>query len=448
LLPTTREGIVVASRRGMLKAGVAGMAGLSLPGLLKARARAAGVGGPSLSPKSLILLWMTGGPSHIDTWDPKPDAPREIRGPFGTIATSLPGVPIGEHMPRHAAAMHKFTLVRSVDAAASNHEPNMVFQTGNLTAEPRVNREAERYPAIASAVAQRRGANQPGMPPYVALNVQSRSHLAWGGYLGKQFDPIQPEGLARDLALAGSLSLGRLHERRGLLADFDRLRRDLDQSGSMAALDDYGRQAVEMVAGNRAREAFDLSLEPASSRERYGDHAWAQQALLARRLVAAGVAFVTIDLSHHSASGTWDTHGDDIPPYGGIESGLKPLLPPFDHLLTTLVDDLDERGLLDQTLVIAMGDFGRTPKIGIGGGRDHWQPVASMAMAGGGLRHGQVLGSSDRQGGAIASRPVRPGDLAATIYRHFGVPLDATYTDHQGRPRYLVEHGEPIQELL
>jgi uncharacterized protein (DUF1501 family) len=173
--------------------------------------------------------------------------------------------------------------------------------------------------------------------------------------------------------------------------------------------------------------------------------------LLARRLVEAGVSFVTIDLSNHSASGTWDTHGDNIPPYGGIWSGLRPLLPVFDHLITTLVSDLDERGMLDDVLVLAMGEFGRTPRIGTQDstdGRDHWPVVMSMSMAGGGFRHGQVIGATERDGGAIKERPVTPGDLAATIYHHFGVPPSETYLDHQGRPRFIVEGGAPIHELI
>ena len=186
-------------------------------------------------------------------------------------------------------------------------------------------------------------------------------------------------------------------------------------------------------------------------RERYGKHLWCQQALLARRLVEAGVAFVTIDLSYHPASGTWDNHGDNIPPYGGISKGLKPLLPLFDHLITTLVSDLEQRGLLDDVLVLAMGEFGRTPMMGTQGstdGRNHWPIVMSMAMAGGGLAARQVIGATEPDGGYIKERPVTPGDLAATIYHHMGVPLDTTYLDGTGRPRFVVEQGRPIEELF
>jgi uncharacterized protein (DUF1501 family) len=251
---------------------------------------------------------------------------------------------------------------------------------------------------------------------------------------------------------AKDLSFERIADRRRLVREFDRLRRHVDRTTSIEATDRYQQQAIELVIGSRAQQAFDLSLEPETTRNRYGKHLWCQQALLARRLVEAGVAFVTIDLSYHTASGTWDTHGDNIPPYGGISKGLGPLLPLFDHLLTTLVSDLAERGLSDEVLVIAMGEFGRTPMMGTQGstdGRDHWPEVMSMCLAGGKFRHGQIIGSTDRDGGQIKSRPVTPGDLGATIYHHMGVPLDATYSDDQGRPISAVqENGRPITELI
>lgn len=462
------DGLTLLSRRNMLKAGLAGMAGLTAPGLMRARAEASRTGKPISSRKSVILLWMAGGPSHIDTWDPKPERPYVNRGPFAAIQTRQPGTIICEHLPKSAAMLDKFTIIRSVDPKKSNHEPNKVFQTGNRAASPRTNRKGDSYPAIGSVIAKMRGSNHPGMPPYVAFQ-KSRSHVAYAGDLGKSYDPFLAETAARlpiyDLVgndtgrmsgadlfrLPRGLSQHRIHNRRELLKGFDRLRRDLDQNGSMEALDTYGRQAVEMVVGRQAQQAFDINLEPAAVRERYGKHLWHQQALLARRLVEAGVSFVTLDLSYHTASGTWDTHGDNIPPYGGIKKGLGPLLPLFDHLITTLVSDLDERGLLDDTLVIAQGEFGRTPNMGTQGstdGRNHWPVVMSMALAGGGLRHGQTIGASEHDGGRIKSRPVTPADLAATIYKHMEVPLDATYLDPRGRPNYIVqEDGEPISEL-
>ncbi|MCE9608311.1 MAG: DUF1501 domain-containing protein [Planctomycetia bacterium] len=460
-----REGLAVVDRRGMLKAGLAGIAGLSLPELLRARAGANETGRKAQGAKSVILVWMSGGPSHIDTWDMKPDRRLENRGPFAPIATKLPGVQICEHLPKQAAMLDKFTLIRSVNAQSSNHNPNRVFQTGNLESQT----VDAKHPAIGSVIAKLRGPNHPAMPPYVAAVSSPRKHLAFAGYLGKRYDPFIAENAAKlpiltidgvdTGTMTGSnslfqlpegLSVKRLGERLDLLRYFDRVRMGLDQDGALQALGAYQSQAVEMVTGKQAQAAFDLSLEPAASRERYGKHLWGQQALLARRLVEAGVSFVTIGMNH-SGGASWDHHGDNIPPYGGIQSGLKPMLPIFDHALSTLVADLDERGLLDDVLVIAMGEFGREPIIGRQGidGRNHWPAVMSMALAGGGLRHGQVIGASDVDGGAIKDRAVTPGDLAATIYRYMDVPLDATYLDNSGRPHPIVQNnGRPIHELF
>jgi hypothetical protein len=451
LHPRVREGVTVTGRRSLLKAGLAGMAGLTLPGLLEAREQSlTGTRKASPRQKSVILIWMTGGPSQIDTWDLKPQAPIEIRGPFSPIATALPGVQICEYLPLQAAMLDKMTLIRSVDCRFSNHEPNMVMQTANRDAEPRTNREADKFPALASIIARQRLENVPDMPPYVVLNMKSRSHVAWGGYLGHAYDPFLGNDVGSLFSLPGGLTADRLQSRRQLSSDLDRLRRDLDLSGSMEASNRFTQQAVNMVTGTSARQAFDLSQEPEAIRQRYGDHEWCRQALLARRLVEAGVSFVTIDLSHHGASGTWDTHGDNIPPYGGIWNGLRPLLPVFDRLLTTLVSDLDERGLLDDVLVLAMGEFGRTPKIGTQGssdGRDHWPIVSSMTVAGGGFRHGQVIGATERDAGQIQERPVTPGDLAATLFQHMGVPQEVSYLDNRGRPRMVIDQGKPIIEL-
>ncbi len=451
LHPRVREGVTVTGRRSLLKAGLAGMAGLTLPGLLEAREQSlTGTRKASPRQKSVILIWMTGGPSQIDTWDLKPQAPIEIRGPFSPIATALPGVQICEYLPLQAAMLDQMTLIRSVDCRFSNHEPNMVMQTANRDAEPRTNREADKFPALASIIARQRLENVPDMPPYVVLNMKSRSHVAWGGYLGHAYDPFLGNDVASLFSLPGGLTADRLQSRRQLTSDLDRLRRDLDLSGSMEASNRFTQQAVNMVIGTSARQAFDLSQEPEAIRQRYGDHEWCRQALLARRLVEAGVSFVTIDLSHHGASGTWDTHGDNIPPYGGIWNGLRPLLPVFDRLLTTLVSDLGERGLLDDVLVLAMGEFGRTPKIGTQGssdGRDHWPIVSSMTVAGGGFRHGQLIGATERDAGQIQERPVTPGDLAATLFQHMGVPQEVSYLDNRGRPRMVIDQGKPINEL-
>ncbi len=463
LRPQQREGLII-SRRNLLKAGLAGIGGLSLPRLLQARTeRRLG------RARSLILLWLAGGPSHIDMLDPKPHRPPENRGPFGVIRTRIPGVVVCEHLPKLAARLDRCSLLRSVDCRGSNHEPNTVMQTANRRAEPRTNPEARLYPAIGALVAKFRGSNHPAAPAYAAF-MRSRSHLAFGGYLGKAYDPFLANEAAKlpiyDLVGTdtGKVSNGRMFElpvgvdasrltaRYELLQQFDRLRGDLDQATRHTPLSGYTEQALAMLTSGRVRQALDLKQEPKAVRDRYGPHLWCQQVLLARRLVEAGVAFITLDLSYHTASGTWDTHGDNIPPYGGIRKGLGPLLPLFDHLFTTLLDDLEQRGLLEQTLVIAMGEFGRTPRIGTQGstdGRDHWPYVMTVLIAGGGLRHGQVIGSSTPDGGDIQERPVTPGDLAATIYRFFGVPLDATYTDPAGRLLHLLpDGGQPIHELF
>ncbi|MDP6468357.1 MAG: DUF1501 domain-containing protein [Pirellulaceae bacterium] len=463
----TAEGLVCLDRRGMLKASFAGLAGLSVPELLRVRAEASRIGQETRGKKSVILLWMAGGPSHIDTWDPKPNRPYENRGPFGVIQSKLPGVQICEHLPKQAAMLDKFTIIRSVDPRNSNHEPNKVFQTGNLEASPRTNPKGDLFPSIGSVVAKHHGANLPGMPPYVAFQ-KSRSHVAWAGYLGKRYDPFLAQQAARlpvyDLVgnNTGKISGGnlfnmplgldqrRIYQRKSLLDEFDRMRSGLDLDGSMDALDTYSQQAVDMVLGQSARDAFDISREPEESRQRYGDHLWCQQVLLARRLIEAGVSFVTIDLSYHTASGTWDNHGIPGGVYGGISSGLRPLLPTFDHIITTLVSDLEERGRLDDVLIIAMGEFGRTPQIGTQestDGRNHWTAVMSMCLAGGGYRHGQVIGASESDGGSIRERAVTPGDLAATIYRHMGVPLDTRYEDERQIPRPIVVNGRPLREL-
>jgi hypothetical protein len=463
-----REGLVLHSRRNFLKASLAGIAGLSVPHMLRSQAQMSAAGRTPRTNKSVILLWMAGGPSHIDMWDMKPDRPRENRGPFSPIATRVPGVRICEYLPKQAAMLDKFTIIRSMDATHSNHEPNMVFQTGNTEAAPRVNRTGHLYPAIGSIVAKHHGPNHPSMPAYAAF-MRSRSHLAFAGYLGRQYDPFMAQQAAAlpiyDLVgndtgqvsnptlfqMAEGVNIERIHERRSLMQRFDGIRSEVDTSGSMAAMDRYGQQAVEMIVGRRAQSAFDITREPAHVRDRYGSHLWCQQALLARRLVEAGVSFVTLDLSYHTASGTWDNHGDNIPPYGGIWNGLRPLLPLFDHLVTTLVGDLDQRGMLDDVLVIAMGEFGRSPQTGTQGssdGRNHWPAVMSMCLAGGGFRHGQVIGATEADGGSIKERRVTPGDLAATIYHHMGVPLDTHYLDPTGRPRAIVDGGVVMRELL
>jgi len=451
------------TRRRALQMTTAGIAGLSLPGLLRAEA--------TRSRKSVILLWMAGGPSQIDTWDPKPQRPVENRGPFSTISTNVPGIQVSEHLPKQAAMMDRFSLIRSVDAAGSNHSPGRVMQTGTRKGAPRTNANGAMYPAIGSVVAKFRGPNEPGMPPYVAFN-RDPNHVPGGGFLGMRYNPMNGhraaglpdyQGFGRlsesDAAAAKTVRFelppgvdaGRLHARQNLIQQLSGLRSDLDKSGAMDALDHFQQEAIDMVLGGKAQAAFDIDREPQTARDRYGKHLWCQQALIARRLVESGVNFVTIDLTMGVNAGDWDSHGVEHV-FGGIETGLKPLLPIFDHLITTLVSDLEERGMLDDVLILAMGEFGRSPVVGnqkgFTGGRNHWPRVMSMCLAGGGLSHGQVIGSSDPAGGEPRERPIAPADLAATIYQHMGVPLNGTYLDTGGRPIHIVEGaGAPIREL-
>lgn len=449
-----------------MAAGVASVSGACLPVLSKA-----GSSEHATSRKAVILLWMAGGPSQIDTWDPKPGRTAENRGPFSTIATSVPEIMISEHLPKQAAMMDRFTILRSVDCASSEHSPNKVFQTGNRNASPRKSSRGDLYPAIGSIVAKFRGSNHSGMPLYVAFN-RDPAHVAKGGFIGMRYDPMNghraaglPEyrGFGRlteqataqyeagRFELPAGLSARRVRLRDGLLRRLNGLPGHIDLNGAMDASDHFQQQAMNMVLGGRAQEAFDLSREPQDVRDRFGSQLWCQQALLARRLIEAGTSFVTIDLSMGINAGDWDSHGTEHV-FGGIESGLKPLLPTFDHLITTLVSDLESRGMLDDVLIVAMGDFGRDPILGtqrgFTGGRNHWKGVSSVCLAGGGLKHGQIIGASDRTGGHIHDRPVLPSDMAATIYQHMDVPLDATYLDTSGRPLYIVaDDGEPIREL-
>ena len=433
---------VGSTRRGFLQTGLTGLAGLSLPGLLQQRAAASAAGTPK-RPASVILFWLSGGPSHVDMWDPKPDSPREIRGPFGHIPTKLPGVHVCEHLPLTARLMDKLTLLRSVDCSASNHTP-ITMQAGNPLAK-RTNdgKDGDGYPSMGSVAARYRGANAPGLPGFVGLADSWVSDMWGAGQLGHAFEPVNGKELAGRLALADGLSLDRLGERRALNEQLDQWRRRTDGNAAIAAADVYTQQAYDVLLSGRAQRAFNLDEEKSSVREAYGAGSLGEKALLARRLVEAGVTFVTVS----GAWGYFDHHGDEVR-WGGIEKGLRPLLPVVDRTLHAIVTDLEDRGLLDSTLILMMGEFGRSPVINKNAGRDHWPRVMSMIMAGGGLRHGQVIGSTDRHGHDIASRRVGPSDLAATVFQHLGIDLTTQWIDQTGRPRPIVtEGGRPIEEL-
>jgi len=429
----------VGSRRWFLETGLTGLGGLSLPALLPAGLPTAAAG----SKKSVILFWLSGGPSHIDMWDPKPDAPQEIRGPFSTIPTRLPGVAFGEHLPLQASIADKLSIIRSVDCSSSNHTP-ITMQAGNpLARRTNDGRDGGGYPSMGSVAARFRGANDPQMPPFVGLARSWTSDVWEAGNLGTHYAPVKGHELAGKFNLPTGIKVPRLQDRDQLRRAFDRYGRAIDGHRTLARTDHFTQQAYNMVLSGKVQQAFDVSRESAETRAAYGRESVGEKALLARRLVEAGVSFVLVS----GAWGYFDHHGDQVR-WGGIVKGLKPLLPRVDQVMHALVTDLEQRGLLDDTLVLMMGEFGRSPVINKDAGRDHWTNVMSMVVAGGGLPHGQVIGSTDKRGGTIKTSPVRPQDLAATTFRHLEIDLKSHWVDHRGRPHPIVtEGGRPIPEL-
>ena len=434
---------VGSTRRGFLQTGLKGLAGVSMPTLLRNHALASATGAPK-SPTSVILFWLSGGPSHIDMWDPKPEAPLEIRGPFGSIPTKLSGVRVCEHLPLTAKLMDKLTLIRSVDCSASNHTP-ITMQAGNpLARRTNDGKDGGGWPSMGSIAAKYRGANAPGMPAFVGLADSWKADVWGGGHIGHAFEPANGQEMTSQLRMAEGLTLERLGDRRTLMTELDGLKRRIDQNEQVAAADEFTHQAYDVLMSGRAQRAFNLEEESDATRDFYGRDSIGEKALMARRLVEAGVTFTLVS----GAWGYFDHHGDKVR-WGGIEKGLKPLLPRVDRTLNAIVTDLEQRGLLDSTLVLMMGEFGRGPVINKDAGRDHWPRVMSMVMAGGGLRHGQVIGSTDKGGYEISSRRVGPSDLAATVFHHLGIDPGTHWIDQQGRPRPIVtEGGKVISELV
>jgi uncharacterized protein (DUF1501 family) len=425
------------------------VAGLSLPQLLRFRALGAvPARARRKDRKSVILIWLSGGPSQLDTWDPKPDAPIEVRGPFRSIATKVPGVRICEHLPRQASIMHRLALVRSVDCRSSTDHFPAPMQAGNPSAQrSKIDPHVGTHPSMGSVAARFRGPNDPAMPAYVGLadvNLLFADVLG-AGPLGGAYEAADGDKLAGRLTLPRGISVARAEDRAGLCQRFDRLRRDLDTGDTMASMDHYRRKALEIVLSGKAQRAFRVGLEPDRVREAYGRHSLGERALLARRLVEAGVTFVTVS----GTFGMFDNHGDDHFA-GGLVKGLKPLLGRLDQAVFALVNDLHDRGMLDDTLVLAMGEFGRTPIFSQRGqgGREHWINCMSMLVAGGGIARGRVVGSTDSKGYDVKEARVTPADLAATVYRHLGIDPDTRWADLQGRPQAIVtEGGRPIPAL-
>jgi len=437
-------------RRSFVKAGVLGSMGLSLADLFRAEARAA----PGTARQtSVIILWMRGGPAHQDTWDPKPDAPVEYRGEFGTIPTSVPGVRLCDLLPRSAKLLNKWAIVRSLNHHDAGHSTGDQICFTGYNAGPMPDENV--HPSCGSIVSKQLGHTVPHLPAYVMIpRMVPGTGPAYLGVAHKPFetqaDPAQTGPFkVPNFELPSGITLERVGDRKGLIRSFDALRRDVDASGEFDAVDRYQQKAWEVLTSVAAREAFDLDKEPMTVREKYGFlpafdpkasnrcgcPAWSQRILLARRLVEAGVRLVTVDLRW------WDTH------VKGFESLRLGFLERWDRAYTAIIEDLDARGLLDSTLVLAWGEFGRTPRVNNDAGRDHYPNVFSAALAGGGVRGGTIVGESDAKAAFPKSNPKSPQDMLATVYRHLGVDVKAEYLNN-GRPVPVLPSGTPIDELF
>ena len=454
------------SRRDLIRVGTIGLGGLTLPGLLRLQQAAAAPADPRVKAtagraRSVILLFLSGGPAHQDMWDLKPDAPAEIRGTFRPIATTVPGIDVSEHMPRMARLADKYAIVRSVHHQQSNHPAAAYWMMiGSPIARPAneagaMSRVDRPHPGSALAKLLGPSANV-NVPPFVmlpeAMNPNGPERAGqYAGFLGAAFDPYRinsdpnlPNYSPGALELPPELTPLRLGDRRSLLGVLQAQGRLRDCGESPEDFDvQYGR-AFDLIASPAAQRAFDLKAEPDSVRDRYGRHVFGQSVLLARRMVEAGVRLVHVNWVRHD-NGTggqgYDSHRNHL------EWARTDLLPPTDAAFSALVEDLDARGLLDETLVIMMGEFGRTPRFNSAGGRDHWPQCFSVVMAGGGIRGGQVYGSSDKAAAYPASDPVTPGDVIATLYHCLGVDPQTLIHDVQDRP-YVLADGSPLLTLL
>ncbi|MFO0903443.1 MAG: DUF1501 domain-containing protein [Pirellulales bacterium] len=436
------------TRRSFLQLGTLAVGGLSLAELLRLQSQAAV---RRDSEKSVILFWLSGGPGHMETWDPKPQAPAEYRGPFGAISTSLPDVQFGELMPETASLIEHLAIVRTVNHGSGDHtKGNHWMLTGfEGPAFNAPDNQVQRRPAMGSAVARVCGPNRPGMPPYVAVpNLRGGTDnlFHYASYLGGGYNPFvvnsDPNDKAfavRNLTLPRELTLDRVADRRNLLRDLDRSR--MARERVMQDADAHHQAAYDLLTSAAVRDAFAVEDEPGRLRDSYGRHTFGQSALLARRLVERGVTFVTVNCV------PWDHHGS--PGQFKTEEGAKKLIPPLDQALAGLVSDLRDRGLYDKTLIVAMGEFGRTPRMNANAGRDHWGATFSVLFGGGGMRMGQVIGRSDARGERVVDRPLDPQDVAATIYHHLGVaPQQTVFYDALNRPMPLLDRGQPIRELI
>jgi hypothetical protein len=416
------------NRRNFLKIGAFG-AGLGLADMLRLRAQATPGAAPGravpTSSKAAIMIYLPGGPSHMDMYDMKPNAPMEYRGEFRPIQTNVPGVQICEHMPRQARMFDKLAVIRSLVSVGEHSDAECM--TGY---SENVNRTAH-HPSFGSVVSRLRGNVQPEIPSFVSLRGQSVG--CEPGYLGvanRAFTPDGP-GLSN---LNLNVEQRRADDRRGLLAQFDTVRRDIDASGTMAGLDTFAQQAFDMVASGATRRALDLTREEPRTRDRYRG---VEQFLQARRLIEAGVGCVTLSY------GGWDTHGDNF-------NTLRRQLPELDRGVANLIQDLHDLGMADDVATVVWGEFGRTPRVGDStpDGRGHWPPVMSAMIAGAGMRMGQAIGSSDARGEQPRDRRCTPSQVLSTIYQAIGVDTGMTFPNQNGRPMYVLDDRQPITELV
>ncbi len=427
------------SRRGFLRIGGLALGGLSMSDVLRAEAASG-----SKSTKSVIMVFLPGGPPHQDMYDLKPNAPAEVRGEFKPIKTNVPGIEICEHMPRLAGMMDRLVPIRSIVGATGDHYS---FQC--MTGRGHRRQPQGGWPELGSVVARLRGSALAAIPPYVGLSPKMQ-HTPYNsgkpGFLGPAYAPFQPNGEGKDDLVLQGVSLERLDDRKGLVRALDNFHRQADTTGMMDGMDTFQRQALGVLTSSRLAEALDLEKEPRALRDRYGygtprhqgDGAprLMQHFLTARRLVEAGVRVVTVSFSF------WDYHGSNF-------ALARENLPPLDQGVSALVEDLHQRGLDKDVSVVVWGEFGRTPKINAAAGRDHWPNVSCALLAGGGMRTGQVIGSTDRTASEAKDRPVHFEEVHATLYNRLGIDAEnTTVTDLSGRPQYLADHYRPIAELI
>ncbi|HEY4309462.1 MAG TPA: DUF1501 domain-containing protein [Pirellulales bacterium] len=434
-------------RRSFLRAGALALGGLSLADLLRLQAGAEATAtsqdahptsSAARSGKAVIFVELGGGPSHFETYDPKPNAPIEFRGPLEAVETNLPGVFLSQHMRQQARLLDKVAIVRSVRHASNAHDPSShLTQTGYLKRGQKAG--LNEMPSFGSVAARLHGANAPGLPAYVALPRIMRNGGA--AYLGTAYNPFETitdpgkkNFAVRNLALSTGLSVDRLEDRRTLLTALDSQRRIMDLERSSEAIDDFTRQALEMVTGPRAQAAFDLNREKDKTREKYGMTDIGQSLLLARRLVESGVTCVTVRFPG------WDNHQQ-------IAKAMRDRGPMYDTAMGALVRDLFSRSLDRDVLLVAMGEFGRTPRVNRNAGRDHWGSAMSVLLAGGGLKTG-IVGATNSKGETPVESPYGPENILATIYRHLDIDPSQTFADLSGRPRYVLEDRRPITELI